>query len=113
LALVLLTAIAPRALTPAGWMPSAQPGAPMVICTGEGAVTLHAPTDHTPAPGAKGHHEPCAFSGVGFASTPDAAPTPAVAVLWTPAPQAEAPATPAVVSRAWRPQLARGPPQLA
>lgn len=113
LALLLLTALALRALTPVGWMPSHDLAAPMVICTGHGAMTKAPPSDRFPAPDARSHHEACAFSGLGFAPAPDAVPLVRTAVHWTPAPQADAPATPALVSRGWRPQFARPPPILA
>jgi hypothetical protein len=112
LALVLLTAIALRALTPAGWMPTGQPGAPMVICTGEGPMALKAPGDHVPAPDSKAHHEPCAFSGLGFAPAPESR---AVAVAERVLFALEAPAAPRSSITPGRglaapPPPARGPP---
>ena len=112
LALVLLTALTFRALTPVGWMPSGQAGAPIVICTGDGTHLIAPPSDKAP-PAAAAKHELCTFSGHGFAPAPEAPPAPAVAILWTPAPQTDAPATPTIISRAWRSNLARGPPALA
>jgi len=73
LALVLLVALAFRALIPAGWMPNLQGvgGAPLVICTAQGAETLF--PDAQAHPG-KPHSDPrrdgCPFAVQALASGP-------------------------------------------
>jgi hypothetical protein len=59
-------AVSMKVLVPSGFMvaPSASGDLPfaLVICTGQGAMTIKAPGDHTPAP-AKTSHDVCPFAG--------------------------------------------------
>lgn len=109
LALLLLAAVVLRAGVPAGWMPDARDGG-LVICTGHGELVLRGGSGPT-APQPAKHHEPCAFSGLGSAPTPDApALTPPASVV---RPAAEAPVSKGrlAVAPRHRDQAARAPPR--
>jgi hypothetical protein len=75
LAVLLVAALAVRALVPAGWMPGTTPAgaATLVLCTGTGPMTVAMPGMHhgkadDPAKPAPEH--PCAFAGLALAWAP-------------------------------------------
>ncbi|HEX3700964.1 MAG TPA: DUF2946 family protein [Phenylobacterium sp.] len=116
LALLLVMALAFRALVPAGWMPNIEGvgGAPLVICTGTGSEVIHLGPGHAPAnPHVADRHDVCSFAGVAAAP-----PGPAVALAepssfvrdlrLADAPQAAPPSSPR-----HREQAPRAPPEQA
>lgn len=114
--IALLCAMSVRLLTPQGWMPDLrgghEPG--LVICTGDGVLTLPAPAHegHAPADKATGH-DLCAFAGLALAAAPPPAGVEAAAAVTH---VAEPPvlADQQRLAPAWRrPQAARAPPALA
>jgi hypothetical protein len=60
--LLLLTAFLLRALVPAGWMPGAALGTPVVICTAAGAQTILLDSNGKPAKREQRLGEPCLFA---------------------------------------------------
>jgi len=105
-----LGAILLRALLPAGWMPSAESGAPLTICTLNGPVQL-APDQ--PGPAKAAHRDACPFwtaSSLGqTAAAPALAPpSPAAPTLF----QSTRPPLAAPIAR-HAPQAPRAPPAFA
>lgn len=89
LLIALLVAVSVRLLCPTGWMPNLDPrsGSVLVICTGEGPLTIKIPGHHAPDPDDGGaQHAQCAFSGIAFTPTP-----PAILVAGPSKPPAAAP----------------------
>lgn len=86
-----LAAMVLRALLPAGWMPGASSGAPLVVCTMNGPeqIVLGAdgkPLKHQPSQDDARHHEMCPFAVAAPLATPSIAAEPALpryAVLGT------------------------------
>lgn len=67
-----MLALAMRVLLPAGFMPSAERGFALTICTGTDTQTVWMDTSGTlhkedPAKGKSVDHQPCAFAGVAIA----------------------------------------------
>ena len=72
-----LVAMVLRALIPAGWMPAAGgQGTGLVICTGQGLVTIQLGPDGKPLPAQPGdqdqshHHDVCPFAAAGHLAPP-------------------------------------------
>jgi hypothetical protein len=111
--IALLCAVSLRLLTPPGWMPNLDgQGAPLVICTGDGAHVMR-PAGPAHAPPGKASHEVCVFAGFALG----AAPLVAAAVSSVAPPEPAALPLPAAQTRSApsrrRPQAARAPPVLA
>lgn len=78
-----LAAMVLRALLPAGWMPGASAGTPLVVCTMNGPewIVLGAdgkPLKHQPAQDDARHHEMCPFAAAASLATPSAPAEPAL-----------------------------------
>jgi hypothetical protein len=78
-----LAAMVLRALLPAGWMPGASAGTPLVVCTMNGIerIVLGAdgkPLKHQPSQDDARHHEMCPFAAASHLASPS---TPAVPAL--------------------------------
>lgn len=72
-----LAAMVLRALLPAGWMPGASAGTPLVVCTMNGPerIVLGAdgkPLKHQPSQDDALHHEMCPFAGAPHLASPSA-----------------------------------------
>lgn len=109
-----LVAMLLRALVPAGWMPVASQGVPLVVCTAQGLQTIdigtHKPADHAPA---RTSHDVCPF-----AAAASLAPPQSEAVLSQPALIASAVALSLTEGRPqattqFHPQSPRAPPATA
>ncbi len=82
---LILLALMMRVLIPAGWMPSAEKGQMITLCTGMGVKQAwlgHDGALQDQAPEEKQHgsdpdQNPCAFSGIGFAAINNAVFAPA------------------------------------
>ncbi len=60
---IALAATVLHALVPPGWMPGQGPGAPLIICTAEGGITLKAPAQRGhPADHSDRDHQLCPFA---------------------------------------------------
>jgi hypothetical protein len=110
----LLCALSVRLLTPPGWMPNldGRGGAPLVICTGEGAHVVRLPDPDSHRRGGEDGHDLCAFAALTLGLVPPTVAFTAPRVL---------PATIAAMSAEdqirfaplWRrPQAARAPPSI-
>lgn len=86
LALAML-AVSVRVLIPAGFMASQDAQLPyaLVICTGQGAISVQA-HDHDGHQAPESHHAPCAFAGLGAAPPPPLLTQSVVLVALDPAP---------------------------
>jgi hypothetical protein len=76
-----LAAILFRGLMPAGWMPGASAGTPLVICTMSGPAHVHADANGKPGKHDNGRSDTCPFGAAPhFAAldAPIAAPAPAL-----------------------------------
>lgn len=114
--IVALAAMLLRGLLPDGWMPSAQTGAPLIACPGQGPMHMHMPM----APGGShGHTSPghsssvCPFAAVAhlslpLANVPGAAPA-LIAFNFARIPAARVIAQ----ARIYRSQSPRAPPRFA
>jgi hypothetical protein len=74
---VALAAMVLRALLPAGWMPGASAGTPLVVCTMDGPVRIALgadgkPLKHQPLQDDARHHEMCPFAAAPHLATPSA-----------------------------------------
>jgi hypothetical protein len=66
-------ALAVRVMIPSGWMPSAERGFALTVCTGMDTQTIWMDSKGTlhkkdPAKGKSVEHQPCAFAGAAMAS---------------------------------------------
>lgn len=112
-ALLLLVALVFRSAVPAGWMPNtARAGAaPVVICTGTGAMAwTHVPRQPPAKPHQSAHPDVCAFAGWASSPAPEMAPPPAPVGGWTRIARAEPQHAPALDRRGHSEQAARAPP---
>lgn len=78
-----LAAMVLRALLPAGWMPGASAGTPLVVCTMNGLeqIVLGAdgkPLKHQPSQDGALHHEMCPFAAAAHLASPSAPAEPAL-----------------------------------
>jgi hypothetical protein len=76
-----LAAMVLRALLPAGWMPGASAGTPLVVCTMNGPELLALGADGKPLkhqPADARHHEMCPFAAAAALAAPSAAAEPAL-----------------------------------
>ena len=106
-----MLALAMRALVPAGYMPSAEPGRmfAVVMCEGTGGtrtVSLHIPADGKQGKASDSTAMPCAFAALAQAAL-DGPPAPAVAIILRVAPAILPAFLPSFVARA---PLTTGPP---
>jgi hypothetical protein len=72
-AALILLVLAMRVLVPSGWMPSADRGFALTICTGMDTQTVWMDTSgklhkEDPSKGKSVEHQPCAFAGAAMAS---------------------------------------------
>jgi hypothetical protein len=113
-----LAAMVLRALLPAGWMPGASAGTPLVVCTMNGPeqIVLGAdgkPLKHQPSQDDARHHEMCPFAAAASLATPSAPATPALPGYAVFVPQRLANGYLATSAQRHTPQSPRAPPAFA
>lgn len=113
-----LAAMVLRALLPAGWMPGASAGTPLVVCTMNGPqqIVLGAdgkPLKHQPSQDDARHHEMCPFAAAATLATPSAPATPALPGYAVLIPQRLANGYLAASAQRHTPQSPRAPPAFA
>jgi hypothetical protein len=113
-----LAAMVLRALLPAGWMPGASAGTPLVVCTMNGPeqIMLGAdgkPLKHQPSKDDVRHHDMCPFAAAASLATPSAPATPALPGYAVLIPQRLANGYLAASAQRHTPQSPRAPPAFA